>query len=91
MRNMGSGWCSTAAAVLQYVDDCTSALDNKLFTISIFFWFPQGIWYCEQGNYAVQTRETCDWGVPSTTISMNIWTIEKHMSIAVPDTLRQLT
>ena len=92
--NMGLGVgavIGTADAKLQYVDDCTSALDNKLFTISIFFRFQQGIRYCEQGNYVVQTRETCDWGIPSTTISMNIWAIVKHMSITVPDSLRQLT
>ena len=31
--------CSTADDILQYVDDCTSALVNKLFTISIILDF----------------------------------------------------
>ena len=29
--------CSTSDAILHYVDDCVTALDNKLYTVSIFF------------------------------------------------------
>ena len=31
--------CSTSDAILHYVDDCVTALDNKLYTVSIFLDF----------------------------------------------------
>ena len=33
--------CSTSDAILHYVDNCVTALDNKLYTVSIFLDFSE--------------------------------------------------
>ena len=46
--------CNKAYAILQYIDDCTGALDNKLFTISRFLDFSKAF---DIGNKETMLRE----------------------------------